>query len=139
MGTTIARAGRTATAAGWPVAEVLLALATATIHLTMGGLLFTMNAVGYGALAVALVLPGPIGNMRWLARLALLGFTAATIGGWLAFGARFPLAYLDKAIEAGLVAIVAADIWLHDGDPLTIARRLLRLSGQVVRQVAGRI
>ena len=105
----------------------------------MGGLLFTMNAVGYGALAVALVLPGPIGNVRWLARLALLGFTAATISGWLAFGARFPLAYLDKAIEAGLVAIVAADIWLHDGDPLTIARRLLRLSGQVVRQVAGRI
>ena len=67
-----------------------LALATAAIHASLGGMLFLANAVGYTTLAVAMIVPGPIGHIRWLVRLALLGFTAATIGGWVLFGARFP-------------------------------------------------
>jgi hypothetical protein len=103
-------------------AVVLLALATAWIHLTLGGAMFTLNAIGYAALAAAMVLPGPIGHVRWLVRLALLGFTVATIGGWLMFGARFPLAYVDKAIELVLVAFLLAEIWLLDGGPSGILR-----------------
>ena len=117
---------------------VTLTLTTAAIHLGMGGLLFTLNAVGYVTLAVAMVVPGPLARFRWLVRLALLGFTLATIAGWLAFGARFPLAYLDKALEAGLVVVVGVAIWRRDGGPIEIAHRLLRIPGTVVRAVAGR-
>ena len=116
-----------------------LTLTTAAIHLGMGGLLFTLNAIGYGTIALALVLPWPLSRLRWLVRVALLGFTIATIGGWLAFGARFPLAYLDKALEVALVIVVGAAIWRRDGGPIEIAQRLLRIPGTVVRAVAGRI
>jgi hypothetical protein len=113
-----------------------LTLATAAIHASLGGLLFLANAVGYTALAVAMVVPGPIGRVRWLVRLALLGFTAATIGGWVLFGARFPLAYLDKAIEIALIAAVAFELWRSDGGPLGVVRQarhlLARVAGQQV-------
>jgi hypothetical protein len=104
-------------------------LASAWIHLTMGGLLFTMNAAGYLALAVALVIPLDLARRaRWLTRLALLGFTSATILGWLLMGARFPLAYIDKAIEVVLIGFLLADIWRADGPPwqtpLTLIREL---------------
>jgi hypothetical protein len=113
-----------------------LTVATAVIHATLGGVLFTMNAFAFGTLAVAFVLPEPIARARWLVRVAILGFAAATIAGWLVFGARFPLAYLDKAIELALVVAVAIDLMLTDGGPLEIARRLLRLPSDVVRFVA---
>ena len=100
-----------------------LTLATAQIHASLGGMLFTMNAIGYSALAAAMVLPGPFGRLRWLTRYALIGFTAATIAGWLAFGARFDLAYLDKAIETVLIGLVLVESWIVDGGPLAVARR----------------
>ncbi len=110
-----------------------LALATAAIHASLGGLLFLANAIGYTTLALAMIVPGPIGRVRWLVRLALLGFTAATIGGWVLFGARFPLAYLDKAIEVALIGAVALELWRFDGGPIGVVRqaRLLvtRLAG----------
>src|SRR5882724_1342098 len=65
-----------------------LTLATAAIHASLGGMMFLANAVGYATLALAMVAPGPIGQIRWLVRLGLMGFTAMTIGGWLLFGAR---------------------------------------------------
>jgi hypothetical protein len=107
------------------VAILALTLATAAIHLTLGGLLFTVNALGYATFAVAIVLPGPVGRIRWLVRLGLIGFTTATIVGWLLIGARFQLAYFDKALEIILVAAVAADLWLSDGGPIEIGRRLI--------------
>jgi hypothetical protein len=105
------------------ISIVALTLATAQIHATLGGLLFTLNAFGYTALATAMVLPGPFGRIRWLTRYALAGFTAATIAGWIAFGARFELAYIDKAIEVPLIGFVLVESWLTDGGPLTVARR----------------
>ena len=110
-----------------------LTLATAAIHASLGGMLFLANAVGYTTLAVAMIAPGPIGRVRWLVRLALLGFTAATIGGWVLFGARFPLAYLDKAIEVALIGAVALEIWRSDGGPVGVVRQVRRL----VARVAG--
>jgi hypothetical protein len=115
---------------------VALTLATAAIHASLGGFLFMANAIGYTILAVAMIAPGPIGQVRWLVRLALVGFTAATIGGWVMFGTRFPLAYLDKAIELGLIAAVALELWRSDGGPIGIARQARRL---VARLAALRV
>jgi hypothetical protein len=108
------------------VAIVALTLATAQIHLTLGGMLFTLNAIGYSTLAVAMVLPGPFTHVRWLTRYALIGFTTATVVGWLAFGARFDLAYLDKAIEVTLIGLLLVESWVIDGGPLAAARRARR-------------
>ncbi|HLQ48559.1 MAG TPA: hypothetical protein VK233_06255 [Candidatus Dormibacteraeota bacterium] len=106
-------------------------LATAAIHTSLGGMMFLANAVGYTTLALAMVAPGPIGQIRWLVRLALMGFTAMTIGGWLLFGARFPLAYLDKAIEVALIAVLAFELWRTDGGPIGVARKAQRLLGRL--------
>jgi hypothetical protein len=112
-----------------------LTLVTATIHAQLGGLLFLANAIGYTTLALAMVAPGPIGQVRWLVRVGLIGFTAATIGGWLLFGARFPLAYVDKAVEVVLIAVVAFELWRSDGGPLGVARQARGL----VARLAGRL
>jgi len=108
-----------------------LTLATAAIHASLGGTLFLMNAIGYTALAIALVVPGPIGRIRWLTRWALIGFTAVTIGGWLMFGARFDLAYLDKGIEIALIALLLLESWIVDGGPLGAVRRVRRIAGSI--------
>jgi hypothetical protein len=105
------------------IGVVALTLATAQIHATLGGLMFTLNAIGYATLAAAMVLPGPVGRIRWLSRYALIGFTAVTIAGWLAFGARFDLAYIDKAIETALIGLLLIESWVIDGGPLAVARR----------------
>lgn len=104
-------------------AIVGLTLSTAAIHWSLGGLLFTLNALGYGALAVAMILLGPFRRIRVLVRLGLLGFTGATIVGWYLVGPRFELAYIDKAIEIVLMALVAIDLWRSDGGPIALARR----------------
>jgi hypothetical protein len=114
-------------------AIVALTLATAAIHVTLGGTLFLMNAVGYAALAIAMVVPGPVGRARWLLRYALIGFTAVTILGWFMFGARFDLAYLDKGIEVALVGLVLIESWVVDGGPFAVARRALRTAGSILR------
>ena len=117
---------------------VTLTLATASIHASFGGLLFMVNAIGYTTLAVAMIVPGPIGQVRWLVRLALIGFAAATIGGWVLFGTRFQLAYIDKAIEVVLIAVVALELWRTDGGPLAVARQARQLVGRLVASRTAR-
>ena len=106
-----------------------LTLATAAIHASLGGMLFMANAAGYTILAIAMVIPGPVGKWRWLIRLALIGFTAATIGGWVAFGPRFGLAYLDKAIEVALIGVLLIEQWRSDGGPVGVYRRVRGIVG----------
>jgi hypothetical protein len=108
---------------------VLLTLATAAIHASLGGMMFMANAVGYSVLALAMVVPGPLARYRWLVRLALIGFAAVTIAGWLAFGARFDLAYLDKGIEGALIGILLVEQWRSDGGPVGVYRLVRRLLG----------
>jgi hypothetical protein len=108
-----------------------LTLATAAIHASLGGMLFMANAAGYTILAIAMIIPGPVAKWRWLIRLALIGFTAATIGGWVAFGPRFGLAYLDKAIEVALIGLLLVEQWRSDGGPVGVYRRVRGLVGGV--------
>jgi hypothetical protein len=112
---------------------VALTLATAQIHLTLGGMLFTLNAIGYATLAAAMVLPGPFAQIRWLTRYALIGFAATTILGWLAFGARFDLAYLSKAIEVALIGLLLIESWVVDGGPIMAAQRVRHAFGLLLR------
>lgn len=114
-------------------AIVGLTLATAAIHVSLGGILFLMNAIGYAVLALVMVLPGPFARLRWLARYALIGFTAVTVVGWLAFGARFDLAYLDKGIEVALIGLVLIESWVVDGGPLAVVRRARRVARSILR------
>ena len=66
------------------VAIVALTFATAYIHLTLGGLLFTLNAIGYLVGAAAMVFPlGVAVRYRWLIRIGLAGYAATTIVGWV--------------------------------------------------------
>ena len=114
-----------------------LTLATAAIHASLGGLLFLANAIGYTTLAIAMVAPGPVGQVRWLVRLALIGFAAMTVGGWVMFGTRFPLAYLDKAIEVALIGAVGLELWSVDGGPAGVTRRARRLLARVTGRGAA--
>lgn len=101
---------------GLTVAAAILALAAGYIHSTLGGMMFTLNAIGYAVAAIALVIPlGIVERFRWLVRLGLLGYTLATIGGWILFGARYDVAYYTLAIELVLVAVLAVSIWRMDG------------------------
>ena len=91
-------------------AIVGLTLATGYIHATLGGPLFTLNAIGYGVAAIALVAPfGLAIRFRWFIRLGLMGYAAATIVGWYVMGPRYDVAYLGKAIEIALIVLVAID------------------------------
>jgi hypothetical protein len=102
-------------------------LATAYIHLTLGGLLFTLSALGYGAFAVALVVPIALAErFRWLIRLGLIVYTLSVIGGWVVDGARYDVAYLSKAIEVALIALLAIDVARRDGNPIDRIRDVIR-------------
>ena len=73
-----------------------LTLATALIHLTLGGTLFLLNALGYLALGIAYlavaVVPMPAARrFGWLPRAALAAFAAVTIVAYLVIGPYFTL------------------------------------------------
>jgi hypothetical protein len=106
-------------------AIVGLTLATGYIHLTLGGLLFTLNGVGYAVAAVAMIVPlGLAIRFRWVVRLGLIGYAAAAIVGWYLTGPRYDVAYLAKAIEVALIVVVAIDFVRHDGSPVAVVRRV---------------
>lgn len=109
---------------------VALALATAYIHLGLGGVLFTLNAAGYVALAVAFAIGAAgahplIRRFSWLPRVALGGFTLVTIGAYLVMGPYFSLGWIAKAIEVGIVTLLAADVIRVYGSPLGLIRTAL--------------
>ena len=105
---------------------VVLALSTAYIHSTLGGLLFTLNAVGYVVAAVAMVIPLALAvRFRWVVRLGLIGYAATTIVGWAIQGPYYQTAYIAKAIEVALIVLVAVDFARMDGNPVTVVKREL--------------
>jgi hypothetical protein len=105
---------------------VALTIATGAIHLTLGGLLFTLNGLGYLAGAIAMVIPLELAaRYRGVIRLGLLAYTATTIIGWYLMGPRYETAYVAKAIEVGLIVLLAIEIRRLDGSPVAIVRRVL--------------
>ena len=96
------------------VTTVELTLTTAYIHLSLGGVLFTMNALGYAMLALALAagtIPHPlVRRLSWLPRVGLAVFTAITIGAYLVMGPYFSLGWVAKAIELAILTLLAADV-----------------------------
>jgi hypothetical protein len=105
------------------LAIVGLTLGTAYIHSTLGGLLFTLNAVGYVVAAAAMLAPLAIASRhRWFIRLGLMGYAAATIAGWAITGPYYSTAYVAKAIEVALIVVLAIDFVRFDGNPVAKVR-----------------
>ena len=113
------------------IAIVGLTLTTAYIHLTLGGLLFTMNGLGYIGLAGLYVI-GSLAPVRlaarfsWFPRVALAGYAAVTIVAWLVQGPYFDLAYLAKGVELTLIGLIAVDVFRVYGSPLGLLRAAFR-------------
>lgn len=112
--TALARAGGIA---GLAVGLVIVALtiSTAIIHFSLGGTLFTLNGLGYLALAsvYAMVLALPVDVARpfgWLPRFGLAAFALVTIGAYLMSGGFFTLGWITKGIEVAIVGLVVVDV-----------------------------
>lgn len=121
-------------------AIVGLALATGYIHLTLGGLLFTLNAIGYFTAAVAMVVPLALAvRFRWFIRLGLIGYAATTIIAWAIQGPYFQLAYVAKGIEVALIAMLVIDFARMDGDPVDVVKRELANLNGFVAKVRGTV
>jgi hypothetical protein len=108
-------------------AIVGLTLATAYIHLSLGGLLFTLNGLGYVGLAGLVVIgaAAPIAlveRFSWFPRIALAGYAALTIGAYLVMGPYFTLGYIAKGIEAAIIVLVTVDVVRVYGSPLGLVR-----------------
>ena len=119
-------------AAGFVVTAAIvgLTLATANIHLGLGGLLFTLNAIGYAGLAGLIVIgaaaPMPIvQRFSWFPRVALIGYTAMTIAGYLVMGPYFTLGWIAKGIEVVLISLLVVDVIRVYGSPMGLVRSAL--------------
>ncbi|MSP12598.1 MAG: hypothetical protein EXR62_06535 [Chloroflexi bacterium] len=103
--------------AKYAFASSTLTVVTAVIHLYLGLTqnmpMFIVNGLGYLALLGALTLPLPqlAGRQKTITWL-LMGFAAVTLVLWLILGARNPLAYFDKLVEALLIII----LWMQIRD-----------------------
>jgi hypothetical protein len=108
---------------------VELTLVTAYIHATLGGWLFTLNAIGYVALAGAIVVAGVappwLARFGWLPRIGLAGYTAATIGAYLVIGPYFALGWIAKGIEVAILTLLAADLVRRYGSPAGLLRAVV--------------
>jgi hypothetical protein len=112
------------------VAIVALALTTGYIHLGLGGLLFTLNAVGYAGLAalylIGSVAPHPlVARFSWFPRVALAGYAALTIIAWLVQGPYFGLAYFAKGVEVTLIGLIVIDVFRVYGSPMALIRNAM--------------
>jgi hypothetical protein len=99
-----------------------LTLATAWIHLDLGGLLFTLNGIGYLVLGAAYVVAAAapfdvIRRFGWLPRIGLAGYTVVTIGAYLVIGPWFDLGWITKGIEAAIVGLLVVDMLNVYGSP----------------------
>ena len=117
-------------------AIVALVLTTAYIHYTLGGLLFTLNALGYVTAAIAMVIPLALAvRFRWFIRLGLMGYAATAIVAWAIMGPYFSTAYIAKAVEVSLIVLLAIDFARHDGSPVSVIRReIAAFNGFVARR-----
>jgi hypothetical protein len=109
------------------IAIVALTLTTAYIHLRLGGLLFTLNAIGYAAFALAMIVIATVPHslvrrFDWMPRAGLAAYTATTIGAYLIIGPYFGLGWIAKAIEIAILTLLLADVLRAYGSPLGLVR-----------------
>lgn len=115
---------------------VALALTTGWIHFNLGGLLFTLNGLGYAGLAAAYVIaavaPHPlIATFSWAPRVALAGYALLTIVAWAIQGPYFSTAYVAKAVEVALIALITLDTFRVYGGPMGLVRTALASVGSI--------
>lgn len=101
--------------------------ATAYIHLGLGGLLFTLNGLGYLGLAGLIVIGAAapmeiVQRFSWFPRVALMGYAAMTIAGYLVMGPYFTLGWIAKGIEVALIVALAVDIVRVYGSPMGLVK-----------------
>ena len=120
------------------ISIVGLALATGYIHSTLGGVLFTLNALGYLVAAVAMVIPLSLAvRYRWVVRLGLMGYAATTIIGWAIQGPYYSTAFIAKGIEIVLITLLAIDFARMDGNPVKVVKsELALLTSKLARRPA---
>lgn len=109
---------------------VLLTLVTASVHLSLGGLLFLLNGLGYLGLAVLIVIgylkPHPlVERFDWLPRLALTGYAATTIVGYIIIGPYSTLGWTTKVVEVVLIGLLALDVVRVYGGPRGVVQRMI--------------
>jgi hypothetical protein len=114
-----------------------LTLTTANIHLGLGGVLFTLNGLGYLGLAGLLLIGAAapmtiVQRFSWFPRLAVVGYAAMTITGYLVMGPYFTLGFITKGIEAVLIALVVVDILRVYGSPMGFVRTALSSVGPIL-------
>jgi hypothetical protein len=115
-------------------AIVVLTLSTAYIHLSLGGPLFTLNAIGYAALAVAWIAIAALSHplvrrFDWMPRVGLAGYVALTIVAYLVIGPYFTLGWVAKAIEVAILILLAVDLRIAFGTPAGLIRAALSSVG----------
>lgn len=113
---------RTPAGIGLNIGVLLLASATAVIHLYLGlgfGItFFTLNGLGYLGLLALLQLPIPqLARFRGVTRWVLVAYTALTIVLWFLMAGPTVIGYVDKAIEAALIALLLADAYRARSEP----------------------
>jgi hypothetical protein len=70
-------------------------------------------------------------------RLALIGYTAMTIAGYLVMGPYFTLGFIAKGIEVALVTLLVIDIIRVYGGPFGLVRTALESVGPIVPERFG--
>ena len=120
------------------IAIVGLTLGTAYIHSTLGGLLFTLNALGYLVAVVAVVIPLALAiRFRWVVRIGLMGYAATAIVAWAVQGPYYSTAFIAKGIEIALITVLAVDFARMDGNPIRVVKsELALLSSKLGRRAA---
>jgi hypothetical protein len=93
------------------IGVICLTIATAAIHLYLGGPLFLVNGLVYLALLAMLYMPA-LRRFRAITRIGLIAFTVITIVFWVLY-TRFapdPIGYADKLIEVLLVGMLVLEM-----------------------------
>lgn len=127
--TTAPRASR-ARAATLTIGIAALAVVAGAIHWSLGGLMFTLNALGYFALAAAFLVGATVAHplvvrFSWLPRVALICYAAFSIVAWMVLGGFYWLGYLTKALEVALMVLVIVDIYRVYGGPNGLVQQAL--------------
>jgi hypothetical protein len=61
-------------------------------------------------------------RFSWFPRVALMGYAATTIVGYLVMGPYFTLGFIAKGIEAALIVLLVVDIFRVYGSPMGLVR-----------------